>query len=102
MLSLPYCGHSTARTLTCEEATPRQNSRGDEVGEDYSTSRQGDLLKEFDRSANRVRACLCRALVKGLADTKVSRTFINRSTLKAAWQFLPFVGYGIYIGKKLQ
>ena len=40
------------------------------------------------------------ALVRGLADTKVSSTFISRKMLKAARQFLPFVGYGIYVGEK--
>jgi len=40
------------------------------------------------------------AMAKGLADLKISRTFINRRMLQAARQFLPFVGYGIYTGRK--
>lgn len=40
------------------------------------------------------------AMVKGLANVKISRIFINRNMLRAARQFLPFVGYGLYTGKK--
>ncbi len=40
------------------------------------------------------------AMVKGLANVKISRIFINRNMLGAARQFLPFVGYGLYTGKK--
>jgi ubiquinone/menaquinone biosynthesis C-methylase UbiE len=40
------------------------------------------------------------AMVKGLANVRISRTFINRNMLRAARQFLPFVGYGLYTGKK--
>jgi len=40
------------------------------------------------------------AMVKGLANVEISRIFINRNMLRAARQFLPFVGYGLYTGKK--
>ncbi|MFH1929128.1 MAG: methyltransferase domain-containing protein [Chloroflexota bacterium] len=40
------------------------------------------------------------AMVKGLADVRISRVFINKNMLRAARKFLPFVGYGLYIGKK--
>jgi ubiquinone/menaquinone biosynthesis C-methylase UbiE len=42
------------------------------------------------------------ALVRGLADRKVSGAFVNRAMLKAARQFLPFVGYGIHTGRKAE
>ncbi len=40
------------------------------------------------------------ATVKGLANFKVSRTFINREMFKAARQFVPVVGYGLFVGEK--
>jgi hypothetical protein len=40
------------------------------------------------------------AMRKGLANAEISRVFINKAMLKAAWQFVPFVGYGLYIGRK--
>jgi SAM-dependent methyltransferase len=39
------------------------------------------------------------AMVKGLANLRISRAFINRQMLKAARQFLPMVGYGLFVGK---
>jgi hypothetical protein len=30
----------------------------------------------------------------------MSKVFINRAMLKAARQFLPYVGYGLYVGRK--
>lgn len=40
------------------------------------------------------------AMVKGLANLKISRVFINRQMLRAARQFMPMVGYGLFVGKK--
>ena len=40
------------------------------------------------------------AMVKGLANLKISRVFINREMLKAAWQFMPLVGYGLFVARK--
>jgi ubiquinone/menaquinone biosynthesis C-methylase UbiE len=40
------------------------------------------------------------AVRKGLADARISRVFINKAMLKAAWKFVPFVGYGLYTGRK--
>jgi ubiquinone/menaquinone biosynthesis C-methylase UbiE len=41
-----------------------------------------------------------RAVRKGLADARISGAFMNRAMLKAAWRFAPFVGYGLYAGRK--
>jgi hypothetical protein len=41
-----------------------------------------------------------RAVRKGLADAQISRAFVNKTMLKAAWRFAPFVGYGLYVGRK--
>jgi ubiquinone/menaquinone biosynthesis C-methylase UbiE len=43
-----------------------------------------------------------RAVRKGLANAQISRVFINRAMLKAAWKFVPYVGYGLYVGMKPQ
>jgi SAM-dependent methyltransferase len=40
------------------------------------------------------------ALRRGLSDARLSSTFINRGMLRAARQFLPYVGYGLYAGTK--
>jgi len=40
------------------------------------------------------------AVRKGLADAEISRVFINKAMLKAAWKFVPYVGYGLYVGRK--
>jgi len=42
------------------------------------------------------------AVRKGLANAQISRVFINKAMLKAAWKFVPFVGYGLYVGRKPQ
>ena len=42
------------------------------------------------------------AMVKGLTDMKISRVFVNRAMLSAARKFVPFVGYGLYVGRKVQ
>lgn len=41
------------------------------------------------------------AMVKGLANFKISRAFINREMFKAARQFMPMVGYGLFVGEKM-
>jgi hypothetical protein len=41
-----------------------------------------------------------RAVRQGLADAQISRVFINKAMLKAAYKFMPLVGYGLYVGKK--
>ncbi len=40
------------------------------------------------------------ALVKGLADKRIRRVFINKEMLRAARQFSRLVGYHIYLGRK--
>jgi SAM-dependent methyltransferase len=40
------------------------------------------------------------ALVKGLANLRLSRVFINRQMLRAACQFMPLVGYDLFVGQK--
>lgn len=42
------------------------------------------------------------AMVKGFANRKISKVFNNRAMLKAARRFLPYVGYGLYVGRKLK
>jgi hypothetical protein len=39
-------------------------------------------------------------MVRGLANLKVSRVFLNRRMLRAARLFAPMVGYGLYTGQK--
>ena len=39
-------------------------------------------------------------MVRGLANLKVSRVFLNRRMLRAARLFAPMVGYGLYTGRK--
>jgi len=39
-------------------------------------------------------------MVTGLRDTAIRRTFFNREMLSAFRQFLPYVGYGLYIAQK--
>ena len=40
------------------------------------------------------------AMVKGLGNLRLSRTFINREMLRAARQFTPLIGYGLYTARK--
>lgn len=40
------------------------------------------------------------AVRRGLANAEISRVFISRAMLKAAWRFVPYIGYGLYIGRK--
>ena len=42
------------------------------------------------------------AIRTGVKDTSIRGTFFNKEMLSAARDFLPYVGYGIYTGKKLQ
>ncbi len=42
------------------------------------------------------------AIVTGVKDTSIRGTFFNKEMLAAARDFLPYVGYGIYTGNKLQ
>ena len=42
------------------------------------------------------------AILTGVKDTSIRGTFFNKEMLAAARDFLPYVGYGIYTGKKLQ
>jgi len=42
------------------------------------------------------------AIFTGVKDTSIRSTFFNKEMLAAARDFLPYVGYGIYTGKKLQ
>ena len=39
-------------------------------------------------------------VVAGLRDAAIRRTFFNREMLNAFRQFLPYVGYGLYIAQK--
>jgi len=39
-------------------------------------------------------------IVKGFANLRISRVFINREMLKAARQFMPLVGYGLFVARK--
>ena len=41
-----------------------------------------------------------RAVVKGLANVRISRAFLNREMLHAARRFARLVGYGLYTGRK--
>jgi len=41
-----------------------------------------------------------RAAVRGLRDVRVSRLFVSRRMLRAAREFLPYVGYGLYAATK--
>jgi SAM-dependent methyltransferase len=43
-----------------------------------------------------------RSMAQGLSDARIYRTFINRSILRAARQFMPIIGYGLYSGRKPQ
>ena len=40
------------------------------------------------------------ALVAGISDTTIKRTFFTKEMLNAAKSFLPYVGYGLYTGSK--
>lgn len=40
------------------------------------------------------------ALSTGLSDPKLSGPFLNKRILKAALQFMPFIGYGLYSARK--
>ncbi len=40
------------------------------------------------------------ALLRGLSDARLSSAFINHRMLRAARQFLPYVGYGLYTGTR--
>jgi ubiquinone/menaquinone biosynthesis C-methylase UbiE len=40
------------------------------------------------------------AMVRGLANVKASRVFLNRRMLRTARLFAPIVGYGLYTGRK--
>ena len=40
------------------------------------------------------------AAVRGLSNSAIRRTFCNRAMPRAARQFLPYVGYGLYVGRK--
>ena len=40
------------------------------------------------------------AAVRGIGDGAIRRTFFTREMLHAARHFLPYVGYGIYVGRK--
>jgi ubiquinone/menaquinone biosynthesis C-methylase UbiE len=40
------------------------------------------------------------AVVRGITDKTIRSTFFNRTMLKAARQFPPYIGYGLYVGKK--
>jgi ubiquinone/menaquinone biosynthesis C-methylase UbiE len=40
------------------------------------------------------------AMVVGVSDTSIRRTFFNKEMLVAARDFLPYVGYGLYTGRK--
>ena len=40
------------------------------------------------------------ALIKGLANLRLSRVFINQQMLQAARQFMPLVGYGPNVVQK--
>ena len=40
------------------------------------------------------------AVRRSLANAEISRVFISRAMLKAAWRFVPYVGYGLYSGRK--
>ena len=40
------------------------------------------------------------AVIAGIRDATIRRTFFNRDMLTAARQFLPYVGYGLYTGRK--
>ncbi len=42
------------------------------------------------------------AAIRGLSDSGIRRTFFNREMLRAARQFLPYVGYGLYVGRKAE
>lgn len=42
------------------------------------------------------------AIVTGVKDSSIRGTFFKKEMLSAARDFLPYVGYGIYTGKKLQ
>ena len=40
------------------------------------------------------------AVIAGIRDANIRRTFFNRDMLAAARQFVPYVGYGLYTGRK--
>ena len=40
------------------------------------------------------------AMVRGVADPAIRRVFCTRAILRAVRQFLPYVGYGIYVAAK--
>ncbi len=69
---------------------------------DISSEASGFSFREQLASHIRVDGLVgyLRAMVKGLANTRVSGAFLNRRMLRAARRFLPFVGYGLYTARK--
>jgi hypothetical protein len=40
------------------------------------------------------------AVIRGILDPNVRRAFFTSDMLKAARQFIPYIGYGLYVGQK--
>jgi len=40
------------------------------------------------------------AIVRGISDPTIRSTFFNKDMLRAALEFSPYVGYGLYVGRK--